>query len=59
MSDIRTLAGKYIDEVIEDQVKLGYTEAVAAATREAAIEDAEAALRELAGTVPDSEKAAA
>jgi ribosomal protein L12E/L44/L45/RPP1/RPP2 len=57
--DIQALATKYIDEVIKDQQELGYTDAVAAATREAAIEDAEAALGELAASTTESKKAVA
>jgi hypothetical protein len=57
--DIQALATKYIDEVIKDQQELGYTDAVAAATREAAIGDAEAALGELAASTTDSKKAVA
>ena len=57
--DIQALATKYIDEVINDQQELGYSDAVAAATREAAIADAEAALGELAASTTDSRKAVA
>ena len=57
--DIQALATKYIDEVIKDQQELGYTDAVAAATREAAIADAKAALGELAASTTDSNKAVA
>ena len=57
--DIQALATKYIDEVIKDQRKLGYTDAVAVATREAAIADAEIALGELAASTRDSKRAIA
>jgi hypothetical protein len=57
--DIQVLATKYIDEVIKDQQELGYTDAVAAATREAAIGDAEAVLAELAASTTDSKRAVA
>ena len=46
--NLQTLATRYIDEVIEDQQKLGYTKAVRVKARRAAVADAERALRELA-----------
>jgi hypothetical protein len=57
--DLQALATKYIDEVIKDQKKLGYTDAVAAATREAAIGGAEAVLGELAASTTDAKNAVA
>jgi hypothetical protein len=57
--DIRALAIKYINEVIDDQRKLGYTGRVAREVREKAIADAEAALQDLAATATNSSNAVA
>jgi hypothetical protein len=46
--DLHAVATKYIDEVIKDQKRLGYTEAVPVPTRKAAVAYAEIALCELA-----------
>ena len=45
--DLHALATRYIDEVIKDQQKLGYADAVPVATRKVAVASAERALREL------------
>ena len=57
--DIRALAVKYIDEVIAEQRKLGYTGRVPPETRKKAIADAEAALRYLAASATNAKAIAA
>jgi hypothetical protein len=56
--DLHTVATQYIDEVIKDQQRLGYTEAVPVPTREAAVAYVEIALRDLA-SASDPTKAVA
>jgi hypothetical protein len=57
--DLHALATRYIDEVIKDQKTLGYTAAVPAAARKAAVADAELALRDLAASSRRTTKAVA
>jgi hypothetical protein len=46
--NLNRLANRYIDKVIQDQRKLGYSKTVPAKIRKAAVADAELVLRELA-----------
>lgn len=57
--DIRALAIKYIDDVIDDQRQLGYARRVPTSTRRKAIAGAEAALRGLAASTANPDKAIA
>jgi hypothetical protein len=57
--DIRALAIKYVDEVVEDQRRLGYTGRVRAEAREKAIADVEATLRGLAASASGTKRAVA
>jgi hypothetical protein len=56
--DLHAVAIRYIDQVITDQKKLGYTGAVPVATQEAAVASAEGALCELASGSKPSKAAA-
>jgi hypothetical protein len=57
--EIRALAIKYIDEVMDDQRRLGYTGDARPEAHEKAVADAETALRDLAASANDSKKAVA
>jgi hypothetical protein len=57
--DLRALAIKYINEVMDDQRQLGYKGRVPVSARRKAVADAEAALRDLAESTTDPKKAIA